>query len=114
MIILKAYLHLPGGSLWFVLSQVANDAPPAAQSGPHSHLSARMRQESLSYFETEHSLEPLGCVRVDEISSVQGALQFVRMDGLVDRTVQSWSPTGPCVHPAMHSALRRSEQAWTA
>ena len=47
--LMRGYLgaDLPGGKLWFVLSQ-----------------------ERLSCFETEHSEEPLGTLRVDEVSSV--------------------------------------------
>ena len=47
--LMRGYLgaDLPGGKLWFVLSQ-----------------------ERLSYFETEDSAEPLGTLRVDEVSSV--------------------------------------------
>jgi len=48
--LMRGYLgaDLPGGKLWFVLSQ-----------------------ERLSYFETEDSAEPLGTLRVDEVSSVR-------------------------------------------
>ena len=78
--LMRGYLKadLPGGKFWFVLSQVpcrtAPKCPPT-----HQRLEFQLSsptpppaQERLSYFESEDSPEPLGTLRVDEVSSVHG------------------------------------------